>query len=286
MPAAVIATAEVPRDDAPAAAPAEVPPVPDRPSIAVLPFQNISGDPEQEYFAEGIAEDIITELSRYPDLFVIARNSSFTYRGKAGPVTDVARELGARYVLEGSVRRDGNRVRINAQLIDAASGTHLWAQRYDRSLADLFAVQDEVTQNIVAVLPARMQAAALEYASRKTTSSLDAYDYLLRGKYCHHLETPDANREAEANFDRAIELDPRFASAYAWKACTIGQALGREFQPRTPELLQQSIQLVERAMSIDENDTECHRIMCRIALMQGQFAKSEHHLECAGAQSK
>ena len=211
----------------------------------------------------------------------IARNSSFTYRGKAGPVTDVARELGARYVLEGSVRRDGNRVRINAQLIDAASGTHLWAQRYDRSLADLFAVQDEVTQNIVAVLPARMQAAALEYASRKTTSSLDAYDYLLRGKYCHHLETPDANREAEANFDRAIELDPRFASAYAWKACTIGQAVGREFQPRTPELLQQSIQLVERAMSIDENDTECHRIMCRIALMQGQFAKSEHHLECA-----
>lgn len=279
--AAVIATAGAPQDEAPAAAPAQVPPVPDRPSIAVLPFQNISGDPEQEYFAEGIAEDIITELSRYPDLFVIARNSSFTYRGKAARITDVARELGARYVLEGSVRRDGNRVRINAQLIDTASGTNLWAQRYDRSLEDLFSVQDEVTQNIVAVLPARMQAAALEYASRKTSSSLHAYDYLLRGKYCHHLETADANREAEAHFERAIALDPRFASAYAWKACTIGQAVGREFRPRTPELLQQSMQLVERAMSIDENDTECHRIMCRIALMQGQFAKSEHHLECA-----
>ena len=193
----------------------------------------------------------------------------------------MARELGARYVLEGSVRRAGNRVRINAQLIDAANGTHLWAQRYDRSLEDLFSVQDEVTQNIVAVLPARMQAAALEHASRKTSSSLDAYDYLLRGKYCHHLETPDANREAEAHFDRAIELDPRFASAYAWKACTIGQAVGREFQQRTPQRLRQSIQLVERAMSIDENDTECHRIMCRIALMQGQFAKSDHHLERA-----
>ena len=125
MPAAVIATAEVPRDDAPAAAPAEVPPVPDRPSIAVLPFQNISGDPEQEYFAEGIAEDIITELSRYPDLFVYRAQFIVHLSGKAGPVTDVARELGARYVLEGSVRRDGNRVRINAQLIDAASGTHL-----------------------------------------------------------------------------------------------------------------------------------------------------------------
>jgi adenylate cyclase len=255
--------------------------LPEKPSIAVLPFDNMSDAAGDVYFADGIAEDIITELSRYPDLFVVARNSSFTYRGKAARVTDVARELGARYVLQGSVRRAGDRVRINTQLIDAASGTHLWAQRYDRRLEDLFSVQDEVTQSIVAVLPARIQAAALEHASRKISSSLDAYDYLLRGKYCHHLETPDANREAEAYFDRAIELDPRFASAYAWKACTIGQAVGREFQQRTPERLQQSIQLVERAMSIDENDTECHRIMCRIALMQGQFAKSDYHLERA-----
>ena len=255
--------------------------LPEKPSIAVLPFDNMSDSTDDVYFADGIAEDIITELSRYPDLFVVARNSSFTYRGKVARVTDLARELGARYVLEGSVRRAGNQVRISAQLIDASSGTHLWAQRYDRSLEDLFAVQDEVTQNIVAVLPARMQAAALEHSSRKTSSSLDAYDYLLRGKYCHHLETPDANREAEAHFDRAIELDPRFSSAYAWKACTIGQAVGREFQPRTPERLQQTIQLVERAMSIDENDSESHRIMCRIALMQGQYAKSEYHLERA-----
>jgi adenylate cyclase len=173
------------------------------------------------------------------------------------------------------------RVRISAQLIDAGSGSHLWAQRYDRSLEDLFSVQDEVTQSIVAVLPARVQAAAFEQATRKTTNSLDAYDHLLRGKYCHHLETGDANREAEAHFERSIELDPRFASAYAWKACTIGQALNNEFRPRTPELFQRVTQTVERAMSIDENDTECHRIMCRIALIQGQFAKSEHHLECA-----
>jgi adenylate cyclase len=255
--------------------------LPDKPSIAVLPFDNMSDAAEDVYFADGIAEDIITELSSYPDLFVVARNSSFTYRGKAARVTDVARELGVRYVLEGSVRRAGNRVRISAQLIDAASDKHLWAQRYDRSLEDLFSVQDEVTQSIVAVLPARMEAAAFEHASRKTSSSLDAYDHLLRGKYYHHLETSDANREADAHFDRAIELDPRFASAYAWKACTIGQAMNREFQPRTPERMQQSIQIVERALSIDENDTECHRIMCRIALMQGQFAKSEHHLERA-----
>jgi len=256
-------------------------PLPEKPSVAVLPFDNMSEVSEDIYFADGIAEDIITELSRYPDLFVVARNSSFTYRGKVARVTDVARGLGVRYVLEGSVRRAGNRVRISAQLVDAASGKHLWAERYDRNLEDLFSIQDEVTQSIVAVLPARVQAAALDQASRKTSSSLDAYDHLLRGKYCHHLETPDANLEAELHFDRSIELDPLFASAYAWKACTLGQAWGNEFRPRTPELFQQMIQLVERATGIDENDTECHRIMCRIALIQAKYAKSEHHLECA-----
>src|SRR5262249_47745109 len=156
----------------------------------VLPFNNIGDTGQDVYFADGIAEDIITELSRYPDLFVVARNSSFTYRGKAVRITDVARDLGVRYVLEGSVRRAGNRIRVNAQLIDAVNGKHLWAQRYDRNLEDLFAVQDELTQSIVAVLPERVQAAALDQASRKTSSSLDAYDHLLRGKYLHHLETP------------------------------------------------------------------------------------------------
>jgi adenylate cyclase len=252
---------------------------PEKPAIAVLPFDNMSDAAEDIYFADGIAEDIITELSRYPDLFVVARNSSFSYRGNAARVSDVGRDLGVHYVLEGSVRRAANRVRINAQLIDAATGKHLWAQRYDRSLEDVFSVQDEVTQSIVAVLPARIQAAAFEQASRKTTSSLDAYDHLLRGKFCHHLETPDANREAEAHFDRSIELDPRFASAYAWKACTIGQSF--QFRPRTSERQERLIKLVEQAMSIDPNDTECHRIMCRVSLLQGQFAKSDHHLECA-----
>ena len=255
--------------------------LPDKPSIAVLPFDNMGEAAEDVYFADGIAEDIITELSRYPDLFVVARNSSFTYRGKAVRITDVARDLGVRYVLEGSVRRLGNRIRANVQLIDAASGNHLWAQRYDRNLEDLFAVQDELTRSIVAVLPERVQLAALDQASRKATSSLDAYDHLLQGKYYHHLETPDANLEADAHFDQAIALDQRFASAYAWKACTIGQAIGREYRPLTPEAIQQSMKLIEQAMSIDPNDTECHRIMCRIALLQGQYAKSEHHLEFA-----
>ena len=230
-------------------------PLPEKPSIAVLPFDNMSDAAGDVYFADGMAEDIITELSRYPDLFVIARNSSFTYRGKAVRITEVARELGVQYVLEGSVRRAGNRVRISVQLIDAASGgKHVWAQRYDRSLEDIFAVQDEVTQNVVSVLPARVRAAALERASRKTSDSLDAYDHLLRGKYYHHLESPNGNREAEVHFNQSIELDPRFASAYAWKACTLGQAWGSEFRPRTPELRQEIDRYVEMAARLDANE--------------------------------
>jgi adenylate cyclase len=252
--------------------------LPDKPSIAVLPFENMSDAAKDVYFADGIAEDIITELSRYPDLFVVARNSSFMYRGKTVRVSDMARELGVQYILEGSVRHGGNTVRITVQLIDARSDKHLWAQRYDRKLEDIFGVQDEITQKIVAVLPARVEAAALERASRKTSNSLHAYDYLLRGKYCHHLENPDANREAVGHFDRSIELDPRFASAYAWQACTLGQAWVHEFQPRTPELYREIQRLVETATRLDDNDTECHRIMCRLALLEGKFEKSEHHL--------
>jgi TolB-like protein len=252
--------------------------LPEKPSIAVLPFHNMSDSAEDIYFADGIAEDIITELSCYPDLFVAARNSSFTYRGSAVRIADVARELGVRYVVEGSVRRGGNRVRITAKLINALSGKHLWAQRYDRELQGVFAIQDDVTSSIVAVLPARIQAAATEAAARKNVDSLEAYDYLLRGKYYHHLYEAKANREAEASFDRAIELDPRFAAAYAWKACTLGQALNNGFRDPAPEV-SEIVRLVEAAARLDESDTECHRIMCRIALFDGRFANSEYHLE-------
>ena len=174
--------------------------LPDKPSIAVLAFQNMSGDPEQEYFADGIAEDIITELSRFKSLFVIARNSSFTYKGRAVDVKQVGRELGVRYVLEGSVRRAGPRVRVSAQLIDAVSGEHIWSERYDPTAEDIFAVQDELTRKIVAILPGRVESAAHAHAARKTSQSLEAYELLLRAKFLHHLVTPDANREARNLF--------------------------------------------------------------------------------------
>ena len=244
----------------------------------------MSDSAEDIYFADGIAEDIITELSCYPDLFVAARNSSFTYRGTAVRIADVARELGVRYVVEGSVRRGGSRVRVTAKLIDALNGKHLWAQRYDRELQGVFAIQDDVTSSIVAVLPARIEAAATEAAARKNVDSLEAYDYLLRGKYYHHLYEAKANQEAEASFDRAIELDPRFAAAYAWKACTLGQALSNGFRDPAPEV-PEIVRLVETAARLDESDTECHRIMCRIALFYGRFAKSEYHLERALTQN-
>jgi adenylate cyclase len=157
----------------------------------------------------GSPKTLLPSCRVFPDLFIIARNSSFTYRGKSVRVTDAAREMGVQYILEGSARRAGGQVRITAQLIDARGGNSLWAQRYDRDLGDIFAVQDEVTASIVAVLPARVEAAALERASRKTTDSLEAYDYLLRGKYCHHLETPGKQRPISIGRSTSISGSPR-----------------------------------------------------------------------------
>lgn len=193
-------------------------PLPDKPSIAVLPFDNMSGDPEQEYFADGMVEEVITALSRLRWLFVIARNSSFTYKGRAVDVKQVGRELGVRYVLEGSVRRSGGRVRITGQLIDATTGAHLWADRFDGTLEDVFELQDQVTANVVGAIAPRLERAEIERATRKPTDSLDAYDHYLRGLACVHRWTREANREALGHFARAIQRDPDFAAAYGMAA--------------------------------------------------------------------
>ena len=190
------------------------PALPDKPSIAVLPFQNLSGEPEQEYFADGIVEDIITALSRMRWLFVIARNSSFVYKGRAVDVKQVGRELGVRYVLEGSVRKAAGRVRITGQLIDAASGAHLWADRFDGGLEDIFELQDQVASSVVGAIAPKLEQAEIERAKRKPTESLDAYDCYLRGVAFVHRETKESIAEALRLFYRAIELDPDFASAH------------------------------------------------------------------------
>jgi TolB-like protein len=197
---------------------------PDGPSIAVLPFTNMSGEADQEYFSDGITEDIITELSRFSSLFVIARNSSFTYKGRPVEVKQIGRELGVRYLLEGSVRRAGSRVRITGQLIDASTGAHLWAERFDGGLEDIFDLQDQVTARVIGAIAPRLEQAEIERAKRKPTESLDAYDYFLRGMASVHVGTKEACPDALRLFYKAIELDPGYAAAhgmaawcYAWR---------------------------------------------------------------------
>ena len=202
-----------------AAAPALA--LPDKPSIAVLPFMNLSGDAEQDYFADGMVEDIITGLSHIRWLFVIARNSSFTYKGRASDDKQVGAELGVRYVLEGSVRKAANRVRITGQLIDATTRGHLWAERYEGALDDIFALQDRITENVVSAIARQLERAEIERAKRKPTESLDAYDYYLRGMARFHVGTREAVGDAIALFGKAIELDPEYASAYGMAAWSI-----------------------------------------------------------------
>jgi TolB-like protein len=196
------------------------PALPDRPSLAVLPFTNIGGDPEQEYFADGIVEEMITELSRIRWLFVIARNSSFTYKGRMVDVKDVGRELGVRYVLQGSVRKAAQRLRITAQLADVATGANLWAARFEGTMEDIFHLQDQVTTNVIAAISPQLEKAEIARAKRKPTHSLDAYDFFLRGMSTFHLRTRKGLDEALSHFYRAIALDPEFAAAYAMAAMT------------------------------------------------------------------
>ncbi len=251
--------------------------LPEKPSMVVLPFDNMSADVEQEYFADGLTEDIITELSRFQTFFVIARHSSFAYKGKAVKVQDVGRELGVHYVVEGSIRRAGNRLRVVVQLIEATSGKHIWAERFDHDLADIFDLQDEVTRCIVAAIPGRLAAADLERISRKRPESMVAYDYVLRGKMHHHRCTKEDNAEAIRLLNKAIELDPEFAEAYAWKSCTYGQALARGFGDDKKELFAEDVAAAEKALSLDEHNTECQWIMCELNLIYGNLEQAEFH---------
>jgi TolB-like protein/Tfp pilus assembly protein PilF len=193
-------------------------PLPDKPSIAVLPFANMSGDPEQGYFADGIAEDIITGLSRLRWLFVIARNSSFTYKGRHVDVRQVGRELGVRYVLEGSVRKGGNRIRITGQLVEAETGNHLWAERYDRALDDVFAIQDEIAESVIGCIQPEVYAAEHDRLKRKPPQNLDAWESSIRGMFLYSQHSDSSTKEALTMLDRAIELDPRYAQAHGVRA--------------------------------------------------------------------
>ncbi len=256
-------------------------PLPEKPSIAVLPFQNLSGDPEQEYFADGIVEDIITALSRNRAFFVISRNTTFTYKGPSVDVARVARELGVRYVLEGSVRRAGNRVRITAQLIDAATGHHLWADRYDREMADVFAVQDEITRTIIGELTPGIIAAEMQQARRKDPSQLDAWDRTMRAHWHIRRFTREDMAEARDLLEEAITLDP--ANAMALSDLSIAShfesVFGWSEEPAVS--FARSGEAARRAVAIDDGDANAHAALAIYDFFSGRYEEARRRLRRA-----
>ncbi|MCH7796691.1 MAG: adenylate/guanylate cyclase domain-containing protein, partial [Proteobacteria bacterium] len=247
-----------------------VAPLPDKPSIAVLPFNNLSGDLDQEYFADGITEDIITGLSRFRSLFVIARNSTFAYKGKSPDVREVARDLGVRYILEGSVRRVGERIRITGQLIDAGTGNHLWAERYDRELEDIFAVQDEVTEAIVAAIAPEIGDVERQRAQRKAPDNLDAWDLYQRGLVPYYASTEEGLRTAIEQFDRVNEIDPTFAPAFAMAAEARWRYVLHFVPDDRGEVLNQAREKAYKAITLDPRDPICLRNDARMHSMFGR----------------
>src|SRR5579862_6998846 len=253
----------------------------DKPAIVVLPFANMSGDPEQEFFADGLTEDILTELSRFRELLVISRNTSSRYKGKAVDVKKIAKELAVHYLLEGSVRKAGNRVRVTVQLIDAETDRHIWADRYDRELADIFAIQDEVTASVVATLPRRVEAARRERSANKPTENMAAYECVLTGKVLHHRSNKADNEAALAMLERAVKLDPQYAHAHAWLACTLGQSWSNGYcqdRDATWNKIQDELRI---AHALDDNDSDVHRILAAVHLAHNDHDKASYHQERA-----
>jgi len=249
--------------------------LPDKPSIAVLAFTNMSGDPEQEYFSDGISEDIITDLSKLSELYVIARNSSFTYKGKPVDVKQVGRELGVRYVLEGSVRRAGNRVRVTGQLIDAANGAHVWADRFDRDLTDIFAVQDELTREIISALKIKLSEGEKALIAAGGTKNVEAHDYFLKGRELVSGNQRDRAMFAEANahLRRAIALDPNYAGPYAALAWAYIMDYQNRWSDNPETALDQAEHLIGEAIAKDDQDPFVHYVAAILGLWKKDYER-------------
>jgi adenylate cyclase len=254
--------------------------LPDKPSIAVLPFVNMSSDPEQEYFSDGITEDLITDLSKLSGLFVISRNSVLTYKGKAIKPERVSADLGVRYVLEGSIRKAGTRVRITAQLIDATTGYHLWAERYDRNLEDIFAVQDEVTQKIVTALEVKLTEGEQNRLGRPLTKNIEAYDCYLRGRDYYDRSTREANLLAHQLFTKAIALDPQFASAHVYVGWTYFAQWSLGWS-QDPQVLDQALAAAQQAIVADPLLSDGHRLLGIVYLWKKQYDLAVAEIERA-----
>jgi adenylate cyclase len=261
----------------------QAPALPDKPSIAVLAFQNMSGDAEQEYFADGMVEDIITDLSKLSELHVIARNSSFTYKGKPVDVKLVGRDLSVRYVLEGSVRKVGNRVRVNGQLIDTLSGAHIWAERFDRELTDIFAVQDELTQEIIAALKIKLSPSEKARIAAGGTKNVDAHDFFLRGRELVAGNKRDREMFVEANacLRRAIELDPNYAGPYAALAWAYVMDYQNRWSDNPETSLDQAQRLVDEAIAKDDKDPFVHYVAALVGLWKKDYERWAHEADRA-----
>jgi adenylate cyclase len=251
----------------------------------VLPFANMSGDPEQEYFADGIVEDIITSLSKVRRLFVIARNSTFAYKNKSVDVRQIARDLGVRYVLDGSVRRGGERFRITAQLIDADTGNHVWAERYDRPVRDVFDVQDEITREIVVALSVELTAGERALVFSRSTRNIDAWLSAMRG-FDHLMEgSPRGIREAREHFERAVSLDPNYTIAWAFIGWTHWTELRFGFSPDASVSLTKAAELAEKAVAMSAGDPHAHGLRSAVWAVQGRFADAVRESEIATTHS-
>jgi adenylate cyclase len=258
-------------------------PLPDKPSIAVLPFDNMSGDPEQEYFVDGIVEDVITALSRFRSLFVIARNSSFSYKGTSPDIRDVARDLGVRYVVEGSVRKASNRVRFTAQLIDAISGTHLWADRFEGALDDIFELQDQITEKVVTAVVPEINAQEWERARRKPPTNLDSWDLYLRGLQKFYKVTKAGNAEAKALFLEALERDGSFALAHTGVALACHLDVLDAYGDDPDESMKQGLAAGEKAVALDDSDSITHFALGRFLALTGDGRRAVAEMERAVA---
>lgn len=252
-----------------------------RPSIAVLPFKNMSGDPEQEYFSDGITEDIITEFARFNDLFVIARNSSFAFKGQSTDLRKIGRELNVEYVVEGSVRKSGSRVRITAQLIDVESANHIWADRYDRDLEDIFEVQDEVVKIITSTLVGRVANAYRDRAQQKSIVNMDAYDWLVQGRELFYNGISEDNFRAGEMFEKAISLDPDYAAAYALLAESYIRDWITFWNIQPEASLEKAWDNAKKALTLDDTDSRTHAAVGVIHLTDGDFDQAYFHLNRA-----
>lgn len=255
-------------------------PLPDKPSIIVLPFLNLSNDPGQEYFSDGITEDITNSLSRLSSLFVISRTSAFTYKGKPTKVQDISKEMGVRYVLEGSVRRSDTQVRVSAQLIDALADHHLWAEQYDRPLTDIFALQDEIVQKIATTLKLQLTLWEQGVLVRKRTDNLEAYDYYLRGFQYFFCFTKEANAQARQMYEKAVELDPQYAGAYAGAGWTYFFDWFVQWSQDSQDLAR-AFELALKAIALDDSLPEAHRLLGEVYLYQKQHEQALAEVERA-----